>query len=203
MSILPPVWNIANILTVTRIVAVPIFAWTLLAGGGHDTVWRLVATVVFVVASLTDQVDGHLARSRGIVTDWGKIADPIADKLLTGTALVLLAVLGDLPWWVVVVVLVREWGITAWRLAVLRYVVVPASRGGKLKTVLQTVAISLYLLPLAELTEPVSWAAAAVMGLAVAATVITGVDYLIKGAAVRAAVLKAGPGAGGEGSPGA
>ena len=101
-----------------------------------------------MVAAATDRLDGWLARRSGQVTDLGKLLDPIADKLLIGTALVLLSWLGDLPWWVTVVILVRELGITAMRFFLLRYVVLPASRGGKLKTVLQSVAIGLYLLPL-------------------------------------------------------
>src|SRR4051812_26276037 len=154
-------------LTVLRIALVPFFAWALLADGGHSSAGRLTATAIFVVAAATDLVDGWLARRSGSVTDLGKILDPIADKLLVGTALVLLSWLGDLWWWVTVVILVREIGITVMRFFLLRYVVMPASRGGKLKTLLQSVAIGLYLLPLDELPSWVTVLAGAFMAAAV------------------------------------
>lgn len=179
--------NVANALTVLRIVLVPFFAVALLADGGHTVRWRLVATGIFVLAAVTDRFDGHIARRSGLVTDLGKILDPIADKLLIGTALVLLSVLGDLPWWVTLVVLVRELAITVMRLFLLRYLVLPASRGGKAKTVLQSVAIGLYLLPLDHLPALVEVVAAVVMAAAVAVTLVTGVDYVRTALRVRRA----------------
>lgn len=170
-----------------RIALVPVFAWALLADGGHTVTWRLVATAIFVLAAATDRLDGYLARKNNLVTDLGKILDPIADKVLIGAALVLLSYLGDLWWWVTVVILVRELGITAMRFFMLRYVVMPASRGGKLKTVLQSVAIAILLLPTDHLPEFVTWIGAAVMGVALAVTVVTGVDYVIKGVQVSRA----------------
>lgn len=183
----PSRWNAANALTFLRILLVPVFAVALLADGGHTVRWRLVATGIFVVAALTDRLDGYLARRSGQVTDLGKLLDPIADKLLMGTALVILSILGDLAWWVTVVILVRELGITVLRFAMLRYAVLPASRGGKLKTVLQSVAIGLYLLPLAELPSWIGVVAGAVMGLAVAVTLVTGVDYVRQAVVIRRA----------------
>lgn len=183
----PSAWNLANVLTVARIVLVPFFAWALLADGGHTVTGRLLATGIFVVAALTDRLDGWLARRSGNITDLGKLLDPIADKLLVGTALVLLSWLGDLPWWVTVVILVRELGITAMRFFLLRYVVLPASRGGKLKTVLQSVAIGLYLLPLDELPVVVEVVAAVAMGAAVLVTVVTGLDYVRTAVRIRRA----------------
>jgi len=183
-----PTLNIANVLTTIRIVLVPFFIWFLLADNGDHGLLRWLAVVVFAVAIYTDKLDGDLARSRGLITNFGKIADPIADKLLIGSALVLLSVLGELPWWITVVILVRELGITLLRFVVIRYGVMPASRGGKLKTVLQTLAIFLYLLPLG--TWLGGWAALGafiVMLLAVAVTVVTGVDYLVKAMRLRAA----------------
>lgn len=178
----PSPWNIANAVTLVRIALVPVFAWALLVDGGDSVAWRLVATGVFVVAAISDRVDGHLARSRNLVTDLGKILDPIADKALVGAALILLCwPLGELPWWVPTVILVRELGVTALRMVVLRYAVMPASRGGKLKTVLQAVAITLFLLPLWALPDAVGVVAWVVLGLAVAVTVVTGVDYFAKG----------------------
>ena len=164
---------------------VPFFAWALVADGGHTVTWRLVATAIFVLAASTDRVDGYLARKNNTVTNLGKILDPIADKVLIGTALVLLSVLGDVWWWVTVLILVRELGITLMRFFILRYAVMPASRGGKLKTVLQSIAISIYLLPLDDLPAALGWLAAAVMAVAVAVTLVTGIDYAVKGWRVR------------------
>ncbi|MGZ8179883.1 CDP-diacylglycerol--glycerol-3-phosphate 3-phosphatidyltransferase [Williamsia sp. SKLECPSW1] len=178
-----PVVNLANALTVFRIVLVPVFLVTLFVDGGHDPVWRVVAWVVFAVAAVTDQIDGRIARSRGLVTDFGKMADPIADKALIGAALVGLSLLADLAWWVTVLIIVRELGVTALRFWVLRHAIIPASRGGKLKTLLQAVAIGLYILPL---PEPVHWAAVVVMAAAIVMTVVTGMDYVWRAVRVRA-----------------
>ena len=177
--------NLANAVTILRIAMVPFFAVTLMADGGHTVRWRLVATVIFAVAAATDRVDGLIARRSGQVTDLGKLLDPIADKLLVGTALVLLSVLGDLWWWVTVVVLVRELGITVMRFFLLRYLVLPASRGGKVKTVLQSVAIGVYLLPLGHLPELVTVVAGVLMAVAVAVTLVTGADYVRTAARIR------------------
>jgi CDP-diacylglycerol--glycerol-3-phosphate 3-phosphatidyltransferase len=172
-----PVVNIANLLTLSRLVLVPVFLVALFQGDGHQVGWRAVAAAVFAVASITDRLDGDLARRRGLVTDVGKIADPIADKALTGSALVGLSLLGDLPWWVTLVIAAREIGITMLRFAVIRHGVIPASRGGKAKTLLQVVAIGLYLLPLPATFDQVRWVA---MGAAVLLTVLTGVDYVVR-----------------------
>ncbi|WP_298253184.1 CDP-diacylglycerol--glycerol-3-phosphate 3-phosphatidyltransferase [uncultured Arthrobacter sp.] len=182
-----PVLNIANVLTVVRILLVPFFIWFLLLDDARGELFRWLAVLTFAVAIYTDKLDGDLARSRGLITDFGKIADPIADKLLIGSALVLLSVLGELWWWVTIVILVRELGITVLRFAVIRYGVMPASRGGKLKTVVQTVAILLFLLPLQSLLGDWAWwIAAVVMAVAVLITVVTGVDYLVQAARLRA-----------------
>ena len=179
-----PMVNIANALTVSRLLLVPVFLTALFADGGTSTGWRTVATVVFALASATDRLDGDLARRRGLVTDVGKMADPIADKALTGTALVGLSALDLLPWWVTVVILTRELGITLLRFWVIRHGVIPASRGGKYKTFLQTIAIGLYLLPL---TDWLATVAAWVMGAALILTVVTGVDYVVRALALRRA----------------
>ena len=168
--------NIANVLTGVRFALVPVFLVVLFVGDGHETFWRIAAFIVFTVAVITDRFDGALARSYGMVTEFGTLADPIADKALIGAALIGLSMLGDLPWWVAVVIMVREIGVTVLRLAVLRRGVIPASRGGKLKTLVQAVAIGLFVLPLSG-----PWLAAAwvVMALAIVLTVITGVDYVV------------------------
>ncbi|MFI0354625.1 CDP-diacylglycerol--glycerol-3-phosphate 3-phosphatidyltransferase [Actinomadura sp. 9N407] len=165
-------WNIANVLTLSRIALVPLFVWLLLQEG---TGWRLAAFGVFAVASITDKIDGDIARKRGLVTDFGKIADPIADKALIGSALISLSVLGELWWWVTIVILVREIGITVMRFVVIRYGVIPASKGGKLKTMLQVLAIGLYILP--GPLDPVRWA---MMAAAFVVTVVTGADYVVQ-----------------------
>lgn len=175
-------WNLANALTAVRMVLVPVFGVLLLHDGGQQDRWRVAAFVAFVVASATDRLDGELARRKGLVTDVGKIADPIADKALIGMALIGLSLLGELPWWVTAVVLVREVGVTALRLVVIRHGVMPASRGGKVKTFLQAVAISLYVLPLSGTAHSV---AVAVMILAVVVTVITGADYVLRAMRLR------------------
>jgi len=140
--------NLPNVLTTLRIVMVPFFGWALLQDGGDSVTWRLVAFILFVLAMITDKIDGDIARARGLVTDFGKIADPIADKAITGMAFIGLSIVGDIFWWVTIVVLLREWSVTLLRLSVLKHVVIAASGSGKLKTVLQAVALSVLLLPL-------------------------------------------------------
>ena len=177
-------WNIANAITVLRLLLVPVFAVVLFHGDGHQTGWRIGAWAVFAVASFTDRLDGELARKRGLVTEFGKLADPIADKALIGTALVGLSVLDDLAWWVTVVMLVREVGVTLLRFWVIRHGVIPASRGGKVKTLLQGVAIGLYVLPLSGWLHEV---AVVVLGAAIALALITGGDYVARAVRLRRA----------------
>jgi CDP-diacylglycerol--glycerol-3-phosphate 3-phosphatidyltransferase len=175
-------WNIANALTLLRLALVPVFAWFLLYDDGHTTSYRLLAAGVFVVATATDRIDGDIARAKGIVTDFGKVSDPIADKALMGMALIGLSLIGLLPWWVTAVVVVREVGITALRFVVIRHGVMPASRGGKVKTALQALAILLYVLPLNSFWHTI---AVAVMAVAVIVTIATGVDYLTRADKLR------------------
>ncbi|RSD10392.1 CDP-diacylglycerol--glycerol-3-phosphate 3-phosphatidyltransferase [Amycolatopsis eburnea] len=179
-----PTLNVANLLTLSRLVMVPLFVVALFVGDGHDTTWRAIATGLFAVASATDQLDGWVARKYGLITDFGKVADPIADKALTGAALVGLSVLGELGWWVTIVIAVREIGVTLLRFWVIRHGVIPASRGGKAKTMAQIAAIVAYLLPLPAGADPVRWS---LMGLALVLTVVTGVDYLVRAVRLRAA----------------
>jgi CDP-diacylglycerol---glycerol-3-phosphate 3-phosphatidyltransferase len=192
----PPLLNIANVLTGVRLLLVPVFLVTLLAEDGTSIGWRFAATGVFLVAAITDRFDGELARSRGLVTAFGTIADPIADKALTGSALVGLSLLGFVPWWVTIVIMGREIGITVLRFSVLRHGIIPASRGGKAKTLVQAIAIGLYLLPLVELfgpSEVIDWLRWAVLGVAVALTVVTGLDYVVRAARLRATAATATP----------
>ncbi|MEV4449938.1 MULTISPECIES: CDP-diacylglycerol--glycerol-3-phosphate 3-phosphatidyltransferase [Streptomyces] len=175
-------WNIANILTMIRLVLVPGFVALMLADGGYDPAWRAWAWAAFAVAMITDIFDGHLARTYDLVTDFGKIADPIADKAIMGAALVCLSYLGDLPWWVTGVILGRELGITLMRFLVIRYGVIPASRGGKLKTLAQGTAVGMYVL---ALTGPLATLRFWVMAVAVVLTVVTGLDYVRQAVVLR------------------
>lgn len=178
-------WNIANGLTMLRLVLVPFFAAALFHSGGHSHSWHVVACAIFVVASLTDRIDGDLARKYGLITEFGKLADPIADKALIGTALVGLSLLGEVAWLITVIILVREIGVTLLRFWVIRHGVMPASRGGKVKTLVQAVAIGLLVLPLSG-----AWHAGAtgVMIVAVLLTVITGLDYVARALKMRKVV---------------
>jgi CDP-diacylglycerol--glycerol-3-phosphate 3-phosphatidyltransferase len=178
-----PIVNLPNALTLLRVLCVPVLAVLLAIDDGQLGPARDAAAILFVVASITDLVDGAIARRYGLVTTFGKVADPIADKALTGVALIGLSLLGDLPWWVTGIILVREIGVTLLRFWVIEHGVIPASRGGKLKTVAQTVAIAMYLADV-----PLDWwstASAVAMGLAVILTVVTGLDYVVRAVRLR------------------
>jgi CDP-diacylglycerol--glycerol-3-phosphate 3-phosphatidyltransferase len=175
-------YNPANVLTAVRIVLVPVFLAMVVISDMSSTGWRIASCLVFCVASATDFVDGWIARRFHLVTSFGKVADPIADKALTGTALVLLSAYDRLPWWVTALILAREWGVTALRFWVIRYGIIPASRGGKVKTALQIAAIAWYLWPVPSPYDVVGpW----LMGVAVAVTLITGVDYVLQALRLR------------------
>ena len=188
-------WNVPNALTSLRLLMVPFFAWALLVDEGQSAGWRWVAYALFALAMITDKIDGDLARKHNLVTNFGKIADPIADKALTGMAFIGLSIIDELWWWVTIVVLVRELGITLMRFWLIRQgVVMPAGRGGKLKTMVQTLALGLLIMPLQMLTgfwepigEAVWWVAVVLMGAAVALTVATGIDYVRETIAARRA----------------
>lgn len=177
VAAVPRLLNVANALTVARLLLVPVCVGFLAAGG---TGYRYIAFAAFAVASMTDLADGELARRRNLITDFGKIADPIADKALTGAALVTLSAQGALAWWVTAVILARELAVTGLRFWVLRHGVIAASRGGKVKTILQVLAIALYVVP-----GPPALLRDVVMGLAVAVTLVTGADYAIRAIHLR------------------
>jgi CDP-diacylglycerol---glycerol-3-phosphate 3-phosphatidyltransferase len=174
--------NLPNALTVLRVAAVPVFAVLLLREGGQDDAGRWWAALTFALAILTDWYDGMIARRTGQITEFGKLADPIADKALTGMALIGLSILDLLPWWVTVVILARELAVTLLRVWVIRHGVIAASRGGKMKTVAQSLAIFLYLLPVSGLLASARWW---VMAAAVVLTVVTGIDYVYRALALR------------------
>jgi CDP-diacylglycerol--glycerol-3-phosphate 3-phosphatidyltransferase len=172
-----PLVNLANGLTVLRLFLIPIFVIFAVASQLTGTDWRIATCLTFVAASATDLVDGWIARRWELITSFGKIADPIADKALTGTALILLSAYGRLPWWVTIVILVREWGITAMRLGLLNRQVLSAGRGGKVKTGLQILAIAWYLWPMPS--AGLERVGPYLMGVALTVTVVTGVDYVL------------------------
>lgn len=177
----PSNWNLPNIITVVRILLAPLFFWMLLVDNGQLGGLRYAAAILFIVAIATDGVDGYLARRWNQVTDLGKLLDPIADKVLTGAALIGLSILGELWWWVTILILVREVGITVYRFAVLSDRVIPASRGGKWKTMMQSIAISLALLPLwVPFGDWMLWVNWIFMAIALVLTVVTGIDYLVQ-----------------------
>jgi CDP-diacylglycerol--glycerol-3-phosphate 3-phosphatidyltransferase len=175
-------YNPANLLTAVRIVLVPVFVAIVIVSEMTDPAGRIAACLTFCVASATDFADGWIARRYELVTSFGKVADPIADKTLTGSALILLSAYDLLPWWVTVLILVREWGVTALRFWVIRYGIIPASRGGKLKTALQIAAIAWFLWPV---PEPFDAIGVALMVAALIVTVVTGVDYVLQAVRLR------------------
>jgi len=177
-------WNLPNVLTGLRILLVPVFGFALLHEGGDSIPWRCVATAVFAVAMVTDKIDGDIARSRGLVTNFGKIADPIADKAMTGMAFVGLSIVGDIWWWVTILVLLREWSVTLLRLSILKRVVVAAAQSGKVKTVFQAIALTGLCLPLRQLHPPLHdagvvlfYAFQAMLAVAVAMTLWSGYEF--------------------------
>jgi CDP-diacylglycerol---glycerol-3-phosphate 3-phosphatidyltransferase len=182
-----PVRNPANALTALRLVLVPVFVACTVASQLTSPGWRAAACVVFCVASATDFADGWIARRWHLVTSFGKVADPIADKALTGSALVMLSIFDRVPWWVTVVILAREWGVTALRLWVIRYGVIPASRGGKLKTGLQIAAIAWFLWPVPHAFAGIG---RGLLAVAVVVTLATGVDYLVRALRLRRAARR-------------
>jgi CDP-diacylglycerol--glycerol-3-phosphate 3-phosphatidyltransferase len=175
-------YNPANLLTAVRIVLVPVFVAIVIVSEMTEPAWRMAACLTFCVASATDFADGWIARRYELVTSFGKVADPIADKTLTGSALILLSAYDLLPWWVTVLILVREWGVTALRFWVIRYGIIPASRGGKLKTALQIAAIAWFLWPV---PEPFDVIGVALMVAALIVTMVTGADYVLQAVRLR------------------
>ena len=185
--------NVPNALTVLRIVMVPVFL-AVLFSHPDDFGWRLAATAVFVVAILTDLADGHIARKYNLVTDFGKLWDPVADKALTGAAFIALGILGELSWIIIVLILLREWGITWLRAAIAKHGIMAANKGGKLKTVTQSVALILYLPGRENLPEWLSVVALVIMILALALTLVTGITYIFSAMKIRREAIASGTG---------
>jgi CDP-diacylglycerol--glycerol-3-phosphate 3-phosphatidyltransferase len=184
----PSNYNLPNALTTLRILLVPFFGAALLMDGGESIGWRLTAFAIFVVAMITDKIDGDIARSRGLITDFGKIADPIADKAMTGMAFVGLAVIFDSPWWWVgtIAVLIREWSVTLLRLSILKRMVVAADTLGKWKTTFQVIGLSGLILPFRDPGLPgwmetpgelLYYLAVLLVGVAVVLTMVSGAQF--------------------------
>ncbi len=172
--------SVPNLISVARILLTPVFIGVALANP-EPGLARTLGALLFAVLIATDFVDGAIARGRGLVTDFGKLIDPIADKAITGSAFVVLSVLGELPWWITVVVLLREWGITAYRLLVSSRTVIAADWAGKAKTMAQAVALPLALVPLqAWLGEPGAWICVVTMAIAVVLTIYSGLEFVVQ-----------------------
>ena len=179
-------WNLPNAITLARILAVPFFIWSLVTFSDNESPLRWISELIFIVIMASDGIDGAIARKRGIVTDLGKLLDPIADKALLGGALVTLSILGEIAWWVTIVILVRELGITVYRLVVVNQQVIAASSGGKMKTIFQGVMVGFIVSPLTA-WFPYDWyriLEQSLVLISVALTVYSGLQYVV--AAVRA-----------------
>ena len=170
-----PAFITPNFITVMRLVFVPVGAYTLFKNGGDDTTWQYISWCVFFALGMSDVLDGKLARSRGTITELGKFLDPVADKFMIGTAMVSLSILDRMPWWMTIVILTREIGITIFRLAIIKRGVIPANKGGKIKAMMQGFAVGFYVLPL---DESLYWFRDGFMYVAIALTIFTGAYYV-------------------------
>ena len=164
-----------NFITVMRLVFVPVGAYTLFKNGGDDTTWQYISWVVFFTLGMSDVLDGKLARSRNTITEFGKFLDPVADKVMIGTAMISLSILGRMPWWMTIVILAREIAITIFRLSVIKRGVIPANKGGKIKATMQGFGVGFYILPL---SSSFYWFRDGFMYIAIVLTVVTGAYYV-------------------------
>lgn len=170
-----PAFVTPNFITLLRLLFVPVGAYTLFKNGGNDPAWQYISWCVFFLLGLTDVLDGNLARSRGKITELGKFLDPVADKFMLGTAMISLSILDRMPWWITIVILTREIGITFFRLAVIKRGVIPANKGGKIKAMMQGFGVGFYVLPL---SENLYWFRDGFMYIAIVLTIITGAYYV-------------------------
>lgn len=167
--------NLPNALTIARILALPFCAWALFKNGGNDSDWQIIAWCMFFVVGMTDVLDGRIARKRNQISSFGTLVDPIADKAFIATALIGLSILEKMPWWVTIVILAREIGVTLLRFAVIKRGIIAASKGGKIKSLLQNFSVGFYILPLPEslfLPRDI------LLGIAIVLTITSGYQYL-------------------------
>jgi CDP-diacylglycerol--glycerol-3-phosphate 3-phosphatidyltransferase len=185
------IFNLPNIITMARILFVPLFIWTLVEFSNPESPLRWISVLTFIIIMSSDGVDGAIARKRGLVTNLGKLLDPIADKALLGGALVTLSVLGEVSWWVTAIIMIRELGITAYRFVVIRQEVVAASSGGKLKTIFQGIMVGFVVSPLTAWFGDWYLIFESVLVLfATLLTVSTGVQYMYAAAVARRNKIK-------------
>jgi len=170
-----PAFITPNVITVARLIFVPVGAYTLFKNGGNDPTWQYISWIVFFLLGLSDIADGKLARSRNTITEFGKFLDPVADKVMIGTAMISLSLLGRLPWWITVVILLREIGITLFRLSIIKRGVIAANKGGKIKSTMQNFGVGFYVLPL---SPTLYWFRDGFMAVAVVLTIATGFYYV-------------------------
>jgi CDP-diacylglycerol--glycerol-3-phosphate 3-phosphatidyltransferase len=170
-----PAFITPNFITVMRLLFVPVGAYTLFKNGGDDPTWQYISWCVFFVLGLSDVLDGKLARSRGTITKFGEFLDPVADKVMIGAAMISLSILGRMPWWITIVILGREIGITLLRLAIIRRGVIAANKGGKIKATFQSFGVGFYVLPLPTW---LFWFRDGFMAIAIALTIVTGAYYV-------------------------
>ena len=167
--------NLPNSLTIARIAFLPVGAYAIFKNGGDDQTWQWIAWVIFFLIGMTDVLDGKLARSRQQITELGKFLDPVADKAMVGTAMICLSILDRMPWWITIVILAREIGITFFRLAIVKRGVIPANKGGKIKAAFQGFGTGFYVLPL---DPSLYWFRDGFMYIAIALTIVTGAYYV-------------------------
>ena len=164
-----------NFITVTRLLLVPCGVYTLFKNGGDDSTWQIISWFIFFFLGLSDILDGNLARSRNSITEFGKFLDPVADKVMIGAAMISLSILGRMPWWITIVIMGREVGITLLRLAIIRRGVIAANKGGKIKATFQSFGVGFYVLPLPTW---LFWFRDGFMAIAIVLTIVTGAYYV-------------------------
>lgn len=177
--------NLPNKLTVIRMIIVPFFVFFLLYDNGQNYTFRMIALVLFIIASLTDTLDGKIARKYHLITDFGKFMDPLADKLLVCSALICLIQLGQIPAWMVVIIIGREFVISGFRLVASdNGVVIPANYWGKFKTTFQMIAVILMILDIPALhllTVIITWIALILTVISLCTYIAQNYKILLKG----------------------
>jgi CDP-diacylglycerol--glycerol-3-phosphate 3-phosphatidyltransferase len=164
-----------NTLTVTRILLIPFGVYTLFYDGGGNATYQLISYAIFFTLGMTDIVDGRWARHSNKITPLGTFLDPVADKALIGAAMISLSILDRFPWWITILILTREIGITLFRLLVIKNGVIPASKGGKIKTLLQNFGVGFFILPLPAWLD---WFKYGFISVAIILTITSAYDYL-------------------------